>query len=67
MTGVYWELMVADLETFKALDGPTQSLILRLLEDEPTDAAFVELSRHTNGAMLANWLLTLPAYRAVGE
>lgn len=52
----------ADLETFKGQDAPTRALILRLL-DEPSDADFIELANHPNGAMLATWLLELPAYR----
>lgn len=54
----------ADLETFKSLDKPTRALILRLL-DVPTDEDHEALRRHPNGAMLANWLLELPAYSKV--
>jgi hypothetical protein len=55
------EMQDADLETFKSLDKPTRTLVLRLL-DSPTDKDHDALDRHPNGAMLASWLLTLPAY-----
>ncbi len=56
-----WELRDADLQTFQALDQPSRHLILRLL-DEPSSADFADLAAQPNGAMLANWLLALPAY-----
>lgn len=55
------EMRSADLATFQVQDAPTRNLILRLL-DHPTDADHDELQRHPNSAMLANWLLELPAY-----
>ncbi len=61
MTEHNWPLRDADAATFTALDKPTRQLILRLL-DEPTTADHDALRAHPNGAMLAEWLLSLPAY-----
>jgi hypothetical protein len=54
-----------DLATFLGLDAPTRNLVLRLLGllDGPTEADHDELARHPQSAILAGWLLTLPAYR----
>lgn len=56
------EMRGDDLATFQSQDAQTRSLILRLL-DSPTDADHEELQSHPNGAMLASWLLELPAYQ----
>jgi hypothetical protein len=63
---VDWELQAEDLATFQSFDGATRSLVLRLCGQygDPTEADFKALGDHPQSQMLANWLLTLPTYRA---
>jgi len=61
-----WKLKDADLNTFRALDKDTRSLVLRMLDD-PTDSDFTALKAHPNAEVLASWLLELPAYRGTDE
>jgi hypothetical protein len=56
-----WPLRAEDVETFRSLDEPTRRLVLRLLES-PSERDFAELRQHPGGAMVAEWLLVLPAY-----
>lgn len=48
--------------TFRSFDPETRALVVRLL-DSPTEADFAELDSLPHGTALAQWLLTLPAYR----
>ena len=61
-----WELSREDAETFLAFDAATRNLIIRML-DEPNDDDWLELERHEQGAMIAAWLLTLPAYAELSQ
>lgn len=47
---------------FRSFDAETRALVIRLL-DSPTEADLVELAAMPHGTALAQWLLTLPAYR----
>jgi hypothetical protein len=51
-----------DLGTFFSLDRETRALVLRLL-NAPTDEDQTDLAAHPAGRSIAQWLLTLPAYR----
>jgi hypothetical protein len=56
-------LTPGDFATFRGLDGPTRRLVLRLLTDHPSEQDYLELESHPASKSLAQWLLTLPAYR----
>ncbi len=53
-----------DLALFRSLDGPTRRLILRHLGmyGPTTDDDHRALANHPQGRLLAEWLLSLPAY-----
>lgn len=53
------------LATFMALEPETRDLVLRLLGafGSPSEADYQELHEHPAGQSIAQWLLTLPAYR----
>jgi hypothetical protein len=60
-----WSIDDADVATFVAFDQPTRQLVLRLLGyTDPADRnhALDDLGRHPQAALLAAWLLRLPAY-----